>query len=236
MLLNDGKPFLSKAEAAARLGVTPRTIQTYRELGYLRTAPGGLRKGVIRRDVEFLVRFGVPRSRPSDSLERRLLARRLLDLEVRSLALAELLDARRVPLDLDRAGLCQLNDRAARVAVDGWEHGSEGEWLRILCRLDQRHARRLARARPGSNPWACFLVLAELLAFVLDEAGPPTSLDHDKLDGPRQAAVLRQLSLMVMDHIRAMLARWTAKQGTLALRKALREFERTRQAPGAPSC
>lgn len=226
-------PPVSKRDAAERLGVTGRTIQTYRRSGHLRAAPGGLRFGVLAEDVDRLEKEGVPRKRPSDGLRHGLLADRAARVEMRSRVIAEILDVRRESLEVSNEEIVALADRAATAALRGWEAGAERGWVELFLRLDDRHARRLARVGPWRNPWIPFLGLARAISAALPAQG-----EH-RADEPDDAPVLPSLARHAADRLHAEFSAWAVKRGDAdrRLRRALAEFEATRAAttvvPGA---
>jgi hypothetical protein len=214
---------VSKVEAARLLDVAPRTIQNYRGRGYLCTAPGGLRGGVLAEDVRRLGAEGIPRRRPSDGLRECLLADRITHVEIRSRVIAEILDVRRQSLEVDNEEMAALADGAATAALHGWETGSERWWVELFLRLDDRHARRLARLRPGRNPWLPFLGLAEAISFALTTQG-----GHHG-DAQAEAPVLPALARHAAERLQGEFAAWAEKKGaTRSLRALLAEFEATR--------
>lgn len=214
-----GSQFLSKAAAAERLGVTLRTVQNYHARRYLRAHHRwGLRGGVLREDVERLLVEGVPRSRPSDALRCRLLVRRICQVEARTAAVTAILDARRDPPELDTQDLMALADRAHHAALHGWDPGSEQDWLNLLCCLEEKHARRLARSRSG-NPWSPFLFLATQIAFKLET--DPRDFEVELSENTR----LRTLAVFTKQILRGHFDLCSVKRGVdKALRRMLAEF------------
>jgi hypothetical protein len=217
-------PLVSKRDAAARLGVTGRTIQTYSRSGRLRAAPGGLRFGVLAEDICRIEKEGVPRRRPSDELREGLLAARAAGVEMRSRVIAEILDVRRESLEVSNDEIVALADRASTGALHGWEPGAERSWVELFLRLDDRHARRLARVGPWRNPWMPFLALARAISSAL------WSADAQHVDQLADTAVLPSLARHAADRLHCEFSAWAVKKGDAGrrLRAALADFEATR--------
>jgi hypothetical protein len=217
-------PLVSKRDAAERLGVSGRTIQTYSRSGHLRAAPGGLRFGVLAEDVGRLEKEGVPRKRPSDCLHAALLADRAAGVEMRSQVIAEILDVRRESLEVSNEEIVALANRAATAALHGWEPGAERGWVELFLRLDDRHARRLARVGPWRNPWMPFLTLARAISSALRSA------DAQHVDQLADGPVFPSLARHAADRLHGEFSAWAVKKGDAdrRLRAALAEFEATR--------
>ena len=153
---------LPRAEAARALGVSVRTIACYIEKGSLRAVRCGRRVEVRAEDVEALKqeRESPPTLIDMNPVTFQALARDIESVRKQVKELEYVWDRLNVGVRMETAGLVDLFQRAAVVAVDGVPEEQEETWAELCLAIRAEELAKITRATKTTGAWRPFLELS----------------------------------------------------------------------------
>jgi excisionase family DNA binding protein len=169
--------FLTKAQAAGRLGLSERSIYKLINKGHLRPFRRGRRVGVLAEDVLALEASRKPEEQadPGDGPPtRRELAgvhAQLLMLENRMSVVRRLLNCYHQPLALSDLQLTGYYRLAEEQAAKGWPRDAEQVWVDFFQRIGHDELERLRGLVDDIHPWRPFYRLCATMVLVPFDRG-----------------------------------------------------------------
>lgn len=154
--------FMSRREAAEKLGVSERTVYRYLRRGVLRGLREAGQCGVLARDVHALAAV-TGSGDVEHATELKLLEAQLGELLQAANAAETILDAENDPLPLAPAELVSLFESMDHFAKHGWPPASEATLATMMLRLTASDLAVIEGLVGCGNPWAPFLEVAMLL-------------------------------------------------------------------------
>lgn len=170
-------PFLTRAEAAAVLGVSERTIYRRLRAGALRPFMKRGERGVLREDVCALKEFAnKPEAMPVNGATLAQLRAQIRELQYDLEKCEEILDLRRLPLGLSLPALAAKYRAAIQELGSGIVRGNEWNWAEFLMRLRWDDLEKIASTSGDPHPWRPFWRLVEMLYGAAAEKMADSSL------------------------------------------------------------
>jgi excisionase family DNA binding protein len=153
--------FISKDEAADRLGVSDRTIYRYMKKGVLRTQQDGRRIVVSEEDVDALKRYNDEPSKFALSKPAIVgLFTRVEVLESHVSTMLRILNIQRAPLNWPDTQMLNCHEMVKYYAVKGWPAPNEESFVDTFARFSQDDMEQLARVAKKQDAWIPWYKLA----------------------------------------------------------------------------